>query len=59
MLHESTTVADAWATALLVLGPQEAYAYAEENDLAILLITREEHGYVKTFSSRMRPFVLN
>ena len=59
VLHESTTVADAWATALLVLGPQEAYAYAEENDLAILLITREEHGYVKTFSSRMRPFVLN
>ena len=59
VLHESTTVADAWATALLVLGPQKAYTYAEENDLAVLLITLEDKGYVKTFSSRMRPFILN
>ena len=36
-----------------------ASIYAEENDLAVLLITREDKGYVKTFSSRMRPFILN
>ena len=59
VLHESTTLADAWATALLVLGPQQAYAYAEENNLAVLLITREDKGYIRTFSSRMRPFILN
>ena len=59
VLHESTTLADAWATALLVLGPQDAYNYAEENDLAVLLITREAQGYVKTYSSRMRAFILN
>ncbi len=37
VLHESCAVADAYATALIVLGPQEGLRWANENDIAALL----------------------
>lgn len=36
VLHPSAMLADAWATALLVLGLEQAYAMALENGLAAL-----------------------
>jgi thiamine biosynthesis lipoprotein len=39
--------ADAWATALMVLGPQEGYNLAAERDLAVLLIVRAEGRFVE------------
>jgi FAD:protein FMN transferase len=37
--------ADAYATALTVMGPQRALEFAEQKQLAVLLITREEDGF--------------
>ena len=39
--------ADAWATALTVLGPEEGYKIAEQQELAVLFIIKSELGFVE------------
>ena len=38
MAHESATYADAWATALYVLGKEQGLMTAESNDLKVFFI---------------------
>jgi len=40
VLHESCMMADAWATALIVAGPEDALRLAKVNDLAVYMMTR-------------------
>ncbi|GHC28804.1 FAD:protein FMN transferase [Aidingimonas halophila] len=42
VLHESSAWADAWATALMVLGPEDALALAQREDLAVLTLVGSE-----------------
>lgn len=42
--HPSNAWADAWATALLVMGAEEGLALAREQDLKVLLLIREGEG---------------
>lgn len=44
VLHASAMMADAWATALLVLGVEAGLRLAAREDLAALMITREADG---------------
>jgi thiamine biosynthesis lipoprotein len=44
--------ADAWATALDVLGPEEGFALAEEQGLAAYFIVREKDGTFRTRQTR-------
>ena len=44
VLHEECMLADAWATALNVLGPDAGFATAEREGLAALLIARKPDG---------------
>lgn len=39
VIAQTTMEADAWATALVVLGPQRGYALAQERGLAVLFVT--------------------
>ena len=50
VLHPSAMLADAWATGLLVLGPDEGYATALENGLAAYFIVRSEPGFEEIFT---------
>ena len=52
VLAEETMTADAWATALNVLGPEAGYGLAEERGLAAHFIVRQKDG---TFRSRETP----
>jgi len=45
VLHPSCAIADAWATALLVLGPEEGFEVADGQRLAVLFIMRTEDGF--------------
>ena len=45
VLHPSTMLADAWATGLLVLGPEQGFALALENGLAAHFIIRNDPGF--------------
>ena len=51
VIHESASLADAWATALCVLGPDEGYELARREGLAAAFITRSESG----LSVRLTP----
>ncbi|HSI33808.1 MAG TPA: FAD:protein FMN transferase [Tepidisphaeraceae bacterium] len=51
VIHESNARADAWATALFVLGPDEGYALAIKLNLAALFVTRGDGK----FETRMTP----
>lgn len=45
VVHESNAWADAWATALLVSGPEAAMAMARERDLGVLTLVRDGDGW--------------
>ena len=60
VLHPSAATADAWATALMVLGPGEGMALARRHELAALFITRSPDGSLleaatPTFEPFRRP----
>lgn len=57
VLHLRCLKADAWATALNVLGPDEGMALAEQKKLAVLFIVREATGFVERYSSAMKPYI--
>jgi thiamine biosynthesis lipoprotein len=44
VLHESAMLADAWATAITVLGPDKGMALATRQGLAVMMIRREGAG---------------
>ncbi len=44
VMHPSNMLADGWATALMVLGTDDAQAMAEQLDLKVLLLSRNEAG---------------
>jgi len=52
VLHCSCMTADALATALMVMGEDEAFRFAAEHDLAVLLLIREDDG---TFTEKSTP----
>ncbi|CCU72230.1 FAD:protein FMN transferase [Thalassolituus oleivorans] len=54
VVHDSCSLADAWATALNVAGPEAAIALAEANDLAVFMIIREGDGFTEMASSRFQ-----
>ncbi|MEL6342860.1 MAG: FAD:protein FMN transferase [Myxococcota bacterium] len=52
VLHQSCAMADAYATAINVLGPEEGMALAQDRDLAVLMLVRSASG---DFEARATP----
>lgn len=57
VLHESCMEADALATALEVLGPEEGLAFARERELAARFIVRTQEGFRQTATEAFRRHV--
>ena len=55
VLHPSTMLADSWATALLVAGPEAGYKLAVENGIAAYFIVRRDEEFREQFTPRFRP----
>tara|TARA_R110000823_G_scaffold130015_27_gene258196 strand:+ start:5915 stop:6934 length:1020 start_codon:yes stop_codon:yes gene_type:complete len=53
VVHESAMLADAWATALIVLGAAEAPAVAESKGLAVYFIRRGAEGLIHSHTSAL------
>ena len=53
VLHESTMLADAYATALLVMGDKKGKIFAQENNLDVLMIIRNEDKFIFWNSSNI------
>lgn len=54
---EDDTLADAWATALNVLGPDAGLALAEVQGLAVYYIERSDTGFHARHSTAFRPYL--
>jgi len=55
--HESALLADGWATALLVLGPERGWALAREQGLAALFIERTADGFEERYTEAFEPLL--
>lgn len=53
VLATTTAEADAIATALMVMGPDEGARWSAANELAVLLLVRAEKGFTEVPSARM------
>ncbi len=51
ILSDTTMKADAYATALMVLGPEQGYKIAEQENIAALFIIKSEDGFVEKAST--------
>jgi len=58
VLHAECMWADAWSTALTVLGPQQGLALATRLGLAALFVERRDAGLVETLSPAMAALAL-
>mgnify|MGYP002149845147 CR=1 FL=1 len=47
VLHSSSMYADAWATAFMVLGSEQAYKIAEQQKIAAFFIIKTEQGFAE------------
>jgi len=47
VIHESCMMADGMATALMVMGPEEGYAWAVANDVAAMFVVHDGEGFVE------------
>ena len=56
VIHPRCAVADAWATAMMVLGPEEGLRLAEQEGLAVLLLVYDVHGVSELESSAFGRF---
>ncbi len=51
VVADQCMLADAWATALMVLGPERGYQLAVDQDLAALFIVKAQEGFVQKTTS--------
>ncbi|MFT6732056.1 MAG: thiamine biosynthesis lipoprotein [Polaribacter sp.] len=51
VLHQQTMLADAYATAFMVMGKESSLAFAEENNIALYLLIKSDEGFVERHSS--------
>ena len=54
VVHPACVTADAWATALYVLGEDEGFRYAERNGVAALFLTTTDEAVRRRATSRYR-----
>ena len=60
VVHPSAMWADAYATALMVLGVEEGLAFAEARDLAVLILTKSADATVaERYTAPMQPYLLS
>ena len=57
VLHQDCMAADAWSTALSVLGPEQGIAFAEARDLAARFLVRRNGVLDETCSSAFRALL--
>lgn len=57
VLHASAATADALATAFNVMGVKDGLALANEHNLAVLFLEKQENGFGESFSAAFAPFL--
>jgi len=58
VLHKQTMLADAYATAFMVMGAERAEAFAEQYDLPVYLLVKNEKGFDAVYTSAFKKHLL-
>ena len=59
VVADTAMQADAWATALLVMGLEEGYRHAQRNSMAAFFLQRDGAGYRSTMTSEFEQLIVN
>ncbi|MET1256348.1 FAD:protein FMN transferase [Aliikangiella maris] len=57
VLHPQTMLADALATALMVMGPDEALKFANQHQLPIFMLVKSEDGFKEVYNDNFKPYL--
>lgn len=57
VIHPSSMTADGLSTAMMVMGEDEAYAFAQENNLAAYLISKTDDGFKEQITVKFMPYL--
>lgn len=57
VLHQSCMIADAWATALDVMGVKKGLVIAEKNNLAVYMIYRAEDSFKVVMTKKFKKYI--
>lgn len=57
VVHPSTMMADAWATALTIMGAEPAWTVAQQQGLAVYLIERDGDGFSSRYTESFAPLL--
>ena len=57
VIHPSSMTADGLSTAMMVMGEKKALAFAEENDLAVYIIAKTDHGFVEQSTVKFMQYL--
>ena len=57
VLHDTCMIADAYATAINVLGPHQGYQLAVQNNLSVLLLIKSQHGFFEKTTPLFEQFL--
>lgn len=57
VIHPSSMTADGLSTAMMVMGEERALAFAEENDLAVYIIAKTDHGFVEQSTVKFMQYL--
>ena len=57
VIAKDATLADAMATALLVMGEKAGLRYADEHDLAALFVSGDAPAYTEAYSKAFEPYI--
>jgi len=57
VIHPSSMTADGLSTAMMVMGEQRAYQFAEENKLAAYIISKTDNGFVEQSTVKFMQYL--
>jgi thiamine biosynthesis lipoprotein len=57
VIHPSSMTADGLSTSLMVMGMEKGLAFAAENDLAALFISKTENGFDERFTVKFKQYL--
>jgi len=57
VIHSSCMLADAWATAINVLGPENGFRLAQQEKLSAYLVVKSQNGFVEKMTSSFENYL--
>ena len=57
VIHPSSMTADGLSTAIMVMGPEQGLDFANENDLAVMMIVKTDNGFEEVNTVKFMPFL--